>query len=677
MKAAVFAVVALAFHVGIGGLKAADYGIAQQQTFRTATDVVIVDVSVRDGARLITGLGPDDFVVTDNGVRQTVEAVDAAAVPIDVTLIVDVSGNQRRPWTPRVDPARISHAIAGEVLQVTKILRETDRIRLLAIDSYVHQIWPLAPASTVRSMGRIEFDGLASVYDSIAAALMLPVEPARRHVVVARTKGRDSVSALDSRSLAALAERPDALFHLVLMETAADNEDDVNSFQGDSIKGMGLSWPTHRFWVPFRRQMITGNPIHAVTPEGQILKTGIQAGGGSWHQAELVNEPSLTGTFRQAFEDFRQSYVLRYTPRGVSRSGWHTIDVKVPKAKGATVSARRGYGIEEPKSAVPVAPLPAVPRTLAELTRAFEVGEYQRVVTGLSRVTDPARLMTEFEEAGNPWPAAPRQEAAFVIDLAEAGLFSPRNAVRDQAAALLARFATLVRHPLEPDAFERQWHFALLTLMQGTVRAATLDTFASRALARFPDESRFQLARAVAADQRAAASSGLGRTASPTPTGSANLQAARELYEGVLPFSDVALEARIRLAHLLHRMGQHDDALARLTEAGQSPIQDPALRYLHQLFRGHVLSALSRAEESIQAYRNALAQIPNAQSARVSLMNALFRQGERAEAATLAEQVQTESDRYTDPWWMYWQGQYRLFPQAMARLRQMAQMGTR
>jgi hypothetical protein len=68
----------------------------------------------------------------------------------------------------------------------------------------------------------------------------------------------------------------------------------------------------------------------------------------------------------------------------------------------------------------------------------------------------------------------------------------------------------------------------------------------------------------------------------------------------------------------------------------------------------------------------ALALIPTAQSARVSLMNALFQRGDRAEASTVAEQVQTETAAYTDPWWMYWQGQYRLFPLAIARLRQLS-----
>jgi hypothetical protein len=54
-------------------------------------------------------------------------------------------------------------------------------------------------------------------------------------------------------------------------------------------------------------------------------------------------------------------------------------------------------------------------------------------------------------------------------------------------------------------------------------------------------------------------------------------------------------------------------------------------------------------------------------------MNALSLAGNRAEAESLSEQIQSDRGNTTmDPWWMYWQGHYRLHPQAMARLREMA-----
>lgn len=642
---------------------------APPQTFRAGTDVVMVDVSVKSGGRAVPNLGAEDFVLTDNGVRQRIESVEATAVPIDVTLVVDLSGNPRRPWLSRIDPSKVAADVEKEVREVTRILRPVDRLRLLTIDRYVQQIWPLQPVAALPPVRRLESDGLASVFDTLAAALLHPVEPARRHVVIARTKGVDTISAIDSQALGAIAERSDALFHLVIMETALDNDSAISGFQANANL-MGLIAPTNRSWVPHQRRLVGGRPDHEVIRDGLLVKAGVEATGGGWHQTAFFTEPSLTGTFRETFENFRQGYMLRYTPQGVRLEGWHTIEVTVPRSRGYTVSARRGYGIE----AIPVPPAdppaPATPRTLSELTVAYERRAFKNVVTALREAVDPQRLMREFEAAGNPWPAAPRLEAAFAIELAETGVFSLRAAVREDAMRLLERFTRLVRHPLGPDLFERDWHYAVLTLLQGAIRPAVSDVFVDRALARFPGEPRFLLARAIAADQRAAVT-GPSRSSPGAASADTNLEGIRRQYESLVGQPGVDAEARIRLAWVLHRMGRNGEALLHLGEAGAETIPDGALRYLRHLFSGHVLAAMDRRDDAIVAYRAAQTSVPTAQSARVALMNALLGRGDRAAAEKLAELIQTEQSIEFDPWWMYWQGQYRLYQLAMSRVREL------
>ena len=60
----------------------------QQPTFRARTDLVSVPVAVMSGREPVTGLTATDFELTDNGVRQTVEAVSSDEVAIDVTLLL-------------------------------------------------------------------------------------------------------------------------------------------------------------------------------------------------------------------------------------------------------------------------------------------------------------------------------------------------------------------------------------------------------------------------------------------------------------------------------------------------------------------------------------------------------------------------------------------------------------
>ena len=54
------------------------------------------------------------------------------------------------------------------------------------------------------------------------------------------------------------------------------------------------------------------------------------------------------------------------------------------------------------------------------------------------------------------------------------------------------------------------------------------------------------------------------------------------------------------------------------------------------------------------------------------LMALLVRRGERAEAAALAESVETAPEDQFDPWWMYWLGGLRRYPADLAALRELA-----
>jgi VWFA-related protein len=639
------------------------------QTFRAGTDLVMVDVSVRDDGRAVTGLRAEDFVLTDNGVRQRIESVEATAVPVDLTLVADLSGNSRGPWLPRTPAPRMIAEVQAEIDAVTRILRPDDRLRLLGVDRHVQLISPWSPVVSFAPVRHLEFDGVASLYDTLATALMQPAAPARRHIVIARTKGRDTMSALEAQSVRAIAERSDALFHLVVMETALDNETALSSFQ---CEFMGLCQPTRRFWVPFQRLLVGHGPAHRLTVDGQALAAAADSTGGALHKAAGLSEPTLTSTFKKAFEDFRSSYVLQYTLQGVPRGGWHTIEVKVPGSKSYSLRARKGYGVDE--AGVPTRPaaIASEPRTLAELTAAYEAGAYRPVLLGIRATKDPERLIRDFEEAGNPWPATPRREAAFALELAEAGVFSSEADTRSRALELIGRFSRLIRNPIEPSVFERYWHFAALTLLEGTLQPAATEAFVARALDRFPDEPRFVLSRAIASDQQWAVSRSApnGKISTPSPPDAGVVQ---RWYEAAIALPGTATEARIRLAWFLHRARRHEDALKHLVEAEDAPDTEPALRYLRQLFLGHVLGALGRHGEAVEAYRAAIVIAPAAQSARVALMNALLLGGDRLAAEAVAEQVQTEPDDQIDPWWTYWQGQYRLHPHAMARVRELIQ----
>ena len=50
----------------------------------------------------------------------------------------------------------------------------------------------------------------------------------------------------------------------------------------------------------------------------------------------------ITEAFKNAIDDFRTSYVLRFTPTGVTHAGWHDLNVRVTSGT-YEVRARKGY----------------------------------------------------------------------------------------------------------------------------------------------------------------------------------------------------------------------------------------------------------------------------------------------------------------------------------------------
>jgi VWFA-related protein len=638
------------------------------QTFRTRTDVIHVDVSVREGGRAVTGLRAEDFVLTDNGERQRIDSVEATAVPIDLTLVVDFSGNPRGLWVPKESPAAAVAKLEADVREITGVLRADDRVRLIAIDTRAQQLIPMQPVAELRQPRPVEAGGKGAVYDTLAAALLYPVEPRRRHVVIAATKGVDTISSVNAQSVRAIAERSDALFHLVAMESESDNDDAFGSFQCGL---MGHCWPTRQFWVPFRRRLFGPAPVHVLTPDGEALRTGAEATGGAFHKAQMLNVPNLKSTFKRAFEDFRNSYVLRYSAQGQVKSGWHTIEVRVPRLRSAAVRSRTGYLVEDTWPTPTPAPVPDLPRTLEHLTMAYERSAFPQLVAGLQQQTEPETLIREFEGRGNPWPAAPRREAAFAIELADTAVFSQRAADREAGHRLLMRFSRLIRHPLDPDVFERYWYFAALTMLEGTLRPELTEAILTAALERFPDEPRFILSRAIMSEQK-----WMVRNRQQAPGSQArsiNIDTIHKHYAAAIAHPGTAVEAHLRYGWFLHGTDRSKEALEHLqkvTAAGS--IGETALRYLHQLFLGHVFLALDRRDEALVAYRAAAEVLPAAQSARVALMNALLLRGERERAEQLAEQIQTETRQDLDPWWWYVQGQYRMHGAAFARIREMS-----
>jgi VWFA-related protein len=282
--------------------------IPQQEpapTFRAGADVVSVEASVRREKRPVTGLKITDFQLLDNGVPQQISDLSYERLPIDVTVLLDVSASVT---------GSVLDQLRQSVRQLKADLGARDRLKLVAFNMQVRRLADFeAPASgTDAAFASLSGRGSSAIFDSVAVQFASTAQEGRRHLIVLFTDGQDSSSITD----------PDALFDVAKRTTST-----VDIVLASAVPEHSAS--------PFARS--PGRPPITI---GRMYDQLARETGGV--VVSTTSGESLASTFRRTLADFRASYVLYFTPQGVDRSGQHTIDVRV-KQEGTDVRARRGY----------------------------------------------------------------------------------------------------------------------------------------------------------------------------------------------------------------------------------------------------------------------------------------------------------------------------------------------
>lgn len=266
---------------------------AQQETpFRASVDAVTVDVSVQRGGRPVSGLQVSDFTLTDNGVAQTIAGMTYERLPIDVTVLLDVSGSVS---------GAVMDMLRRSIADLQRDLQPADRLRLVAFNMRAQRL--LAAGGTGTSLdgafAALTPGGSSAVLDALVIALTSRVQPDHRHLVVLFSDGKDNASVSTPELLLDVARRTTPTVSVVLA-------------------------------TPLREM-----------PTGVYADLANETGGSV---TPLMSNERLGDSLRRALDQFRSSYVLTFSPAGVSRAGDHLLDVRVSR-QGVQVRARRGYSI--------------------------------------------------------------------------------------------------------------------------------------------------------------------------------------------------------------------------------------------------------------------------------------------------------------------------------------------
>jgi VWFA-related protein len=286
----------------------------QRPVFRTTADLVTIDVAVRSRNTPVSGLTAEDFEVADDGVRQQVEMLDATSLPIDLTVVLDVSGSMMALVGPMTKYAN----------SVLDILQADDRLRIIKVGTYVSQPVGFSRAAGQLEVEEIEPGEMTSLYDGLAAAMMRSREPDRRHVIVALTDGIDTTSSLELSAVEGIARRTDAVLYVVRPEYSGTGPFPDRPLRAD----------TRNRWMMPRVRLGLGDDL-GLAPLAEVT-------GGRFERV-YATPGGLPSAVKIVLDTFRHSYVLRYHATGVTRAGWHDVTVKLPKHDGVEIRARKGY----------------------------------------------------------------------------------------------------------------------------------------------------------------------------------------------------------------------------------------------------------------------------------------------------------------------------------------------
>ena len=294
MRAALIVTLALAAAVSV---------TVSGRQFRSSAELVSVDVLATDGRAPITGLTAADFELTDNGVPQVVEQIYLEQLPLNVVMVLDISGSVRGE--------RLRSLKAG-ALSVIERMRPRDHAALISFSHRVDLRAALTDDTRAlsRAVAALEAEGSTALRDAAFAALALRGADSTRTLVLLFSDGLDTASILGEDGVVDVARRSDATIYAIGIRDAAARTGPNRSLRNTA--------PTdHRFLERLSRETA-----------GRLL------------YAEQNRD--IERTFARVLDEFNRRYVLGYTPRGVPGRGWHRLEVRLKK-RGGTILARRGY----------------------------------------------------------------------------------------------------------------------------------------------------------------------------------------------------------------------------------------------------------------------------------------------------------------------------------------------
>jgi VWFA-related protein len=279
--------------LAVVGLLALASSATRTEQFSTTTHGVRLDILALDGRSPLAGLSREHFEVRDNGVPQEIDSITTSDAA-HVVVALDASGSVQGPRLRRL-------IVAANAL--LRAATSKDRVTLVG---FSHHVRLLLPTDGALKADVLPGGGSTALHDAVFSSLVLASDDSRPAMMILLTDGLDTASWLTDAQVLETAHQGDVVVYPVAVDYDA-----MQSARGWSA-----------------RRAIRALQQLALDTGGRVVPV-------------QVDRP-LDRTFRDILAEYRQRYIITYTPRGIERKGWHAIEVRLRGARG-TIQTRRGY----------------------------------------------------------------------------------------------------------------------------------------------------------------------------------------------------------------------------------------------------------------------------------------------------------------------------------------------
>jgi Ca-activated chloride channel family protein len=275
-------------------------------TFRGGIEIVSVNVTVTSSdQRFVNDLTPDDFIVLENGVPQSLRYFAKSGVPLSVALLIDTSASMADTLPLVQDAASgfVRQVTGGDVASIIDFETRVEIGQALTDDI----------GALERAIRRTQTGGGTSLYNALDVALRELSKPMpsdtdgapRRRVIIVLSDGADTSSAVTYEQVLDRAVRSETIIYGISLGTGRQSSAPSEGESGELI----------------------------------LRRLAAQTGGQAFFTDEAKD---LARFYAQIRDELANQYSLGYEPTGSADGKWRRLEVRV-RRPGTTARTRAGY----------------------------------------------------------------------------------------------------------------------------------------------------------------------------------------------------------------------------------------------------------------------------------------------------------------------------------------------